>query len=103
MKTVLAPEDFAKLGAHVGKLQGVLVGILERAMSEGYLPVPIPPSSPSSCTVHSRPQRTAVMAPRASELRRNGPMRPFCSSSVAWAPSSIRTSAPFSCLWRDRP
>ncbi|GAA2119386.1 TetR/AcrR family transcriptional regulator [Kocuria atrinae] len=38
MKTVLAPEDFAKLGAHVGKLQGVLVGILERAMSEGYLP-----------------------------------------------------------------
>lgn len=38
MKTVLAPEDFAMLGAHVGKLQGVLVGILERAMSEGYLP-----------------------------------------------------------------
>lgn len=38
MKTVLAPEDFAKLGAHVGKLQSVLVGILERAMSEGYLP-----------------------------------------------------------------
>ncbi len=38
MKTVLAPEDFAKLGAHVGKLQSVLVDILERAMSEGFLP-----------------------------------------------------------------
>ena len=38
MKTVLAPEDFAKLGKHVGKLRGVLVGILARAMSEGYLP-----------------------------------------------------------------
>lgn len=38
MRTVLSPEDFAKLGAHVGKLQGVLVDILQRAIAEGYLP-----------------------------------------------------------------
>ena len=38
MRTVLSPEDFAKLGEHVQKLQGVLAGILRRAMDEGYLP-----------------------------------------------------------------
>ncbi|WP_431696048.1 TetR/AcrR family transcriptional regulator [Kocuria rhizophila] len=38
MRTVLSPEDFAKLGEHVQKLQTVLAGILQRAMDEGYLP-----------------------------------------------------------------
>ena len=38
MRTVLSPEDFAKLGEHVQKLQAVLAGILRRAMDEGYLP-----------------------------------------------------------------
>lgn len=38
MRTVLSPEDFTKLGAHVQKLQTVLAGILQRAMDEGYLP-----------------------------------------------------------------
>lgn len=38
MKTVLAPEDFAKLRVHVQKLESVLTAILERAMCEGYLP-----------------------------------------------------------------
>ncbi|RKQ34933.1 TetR/AcrR family transcriptional regulator [Kocuria tytonis] len=38
MRAVLSPEDFAKLGEHVQKLQTVLAGILQRAMDEGYLP-----------------------------------------------------------------
>lgn len=50
MRTVLSPEDFAKLGEHVQKLQGVLAGILRRAMDEGYLPEGTPTSCPSWCT-----------------------------------------------------
>ena len=38
MRTVLSPEDFAKLGKHVAQLQAVLSEILQRAMDEGYLP-----------------------------------------------------------------
>ena len=46
MKTVLSPEDFAKLGVHVKQLQSVLVDILQRAMLQGYLP----PSEPGELT-----------------------------------------------------
>jgi len=38
MRTVLSPEDFAKLGEHVQQLQSLLASILQRAMDEGYLP-----------------------------------------------------------------
>ncbi|MFI7483896.1 TetR/AcrR family transcriptional regulator [Kocuria sp. M1R5S2] len=38
MRTVLAPEDYQKLGEHVGELQGLLAAILRDAIVQGYLP-----------------------------------------------------------------
>lgn len=38
MRSVLSPEAFAKLGAHVRELQMVLAGILSSAIERGYLP-----------------------------------------------------------------
>lgn len=38
MRTVLSPEDFEKLGKHVGALRGMLTGILQEAVHDGWLP-----------------------------------------------------------------
>lgn len=38
MRSVLSPEAFAKLGAHVSELQMVLANILSEAIEQGYLP-----------------------------------------------------------------
>lgn len=38
MRSVLSPEDFAKLGGHVRELQTVLACILSAAIERGYLP-----------------------------------------------------------------
>lgn len=38
MRTVLSPEDFQKLGEHVGALRGMLTAILEEAILDGWLP-----------------------------------------------------------------
>ena len=38
MRTVLSPEDFQKLGAHVGSLRLVLIDILREAVADGWLP-----------------------------------------------------------------
>ncbi|MFW0111264.1 TetR/AcrR family transcriptional regulator [Rothia sp. P5766] len=38
MRSVLSPDAFAKLGAHVRELQMVLAGILSSAIERGYLP-----------------------------------------------------------------
>ncbi|MDY3048979.1 MAG: TetR/AcrR family transcriptional regulator [Rothia sp. (in: high G+C Gram-positive bacteria)] len=38
MRSVLSPEAFAQLGAHVQELQAVLAGILRAAIDQNYLP-----------------------------------------------------------------
>lgn len=38
MRTVLSPEDFEKLGEHVGALRGMLTAILQEAVEDGWLP-----------------------------------------------------------------
>ncbi|NHU86166.1 TetR/AcrR family transcriptional regulator [Kocuria sp. JC486] len=38
MRSVLSPEDFAKLGEHVGALRGMLTTILQEAVDDGWLP-----------------------------------------------------------------
>lgn len=38
MRTVLAPEDFQKLGAHVGSLRSLLTDIIREAIAERWLP-----------------------------------------------------------------
>ncbi|KAA9394385.1 TetR/AcrR family transcriptional regulator [Kocuria coralli] len=38
MRTVLSPEDFEKLGEHVGALRGMLTAILQEAIDDGFLP-----------------------------------------------------------------
>lgn len=38
MRTVLSPEDYQKLGEHVGELQGLLAAILRDAIGRSYLP-----------------------------------------------------------------
>lgn len=38
MRTVLSPEDYQKLGEHVGELQGLLAAILRDAIGQAYLP-----------------------------------------------------------------
>ncbi|MCJ8504137.1 TetR/AcrR family transcriptional regulator [Kocuria flava] len=38
MRTVLSPEDYQKLGEHVGELQGLLAAILRAAIEERWLP-----------------------------------------------------------------
>ena len=36
MRTVLSPEDYQKLGEHVGELQGLLAAILRDAIGRAY-------------------------------------------------------------------
>lgn len=38
MRTVLAPEDFQKLGAHVGALRSMLTDIIREAIAQRWLP-----------------------------------------------------------------
>jgi hypothetical protein len=38
MRTVLSPEDYQKLGEHVGELQGLLAAILRDAIQDHWLP-----------------------------------------------------------------
>ncbi|MDO4253741.1 MAG: TetR/AcrR family transcriptional regulator [Kocuria sp.] len=38
MRTVLSPDDFQKLGEHVGALRGMLTSILQEAVQDGWVP-----------------------------------------------------------------